>query len=80
MTMLTIERLIELKGVIKWNSVFLEAGLNPNTMRSAVHNRRELRRDEVAALVRVLSRYGVTVDSLTQPSLFAVNEFIETAN
>lgn len=68
--MLTIERIIELKGVIKWNAVFCEAGLNPNTMRSAVHTRRELRRSEVAALLRVLSRHGISLDAPAEPSLF----------
>lgn len=62
--MLTIERLIQLKGVIKWNAVFCEAGLNPNTMRSAVHHRRELRADEVTALLHVLERHGLV---LTRP-------------
>jgi hypothetical protein len=56
---LTIERLVELKGVIKWNAVFGEAGLNPNTMRSAVHHQRELRADEAKALVEVLRRHGL---------------------
>lgn len=59
--MLTIDRLIELKGVIKWNAVFGQAGLNPNTMRSAVHHRRELRLDEAEALIEVLKRYGVAL-------------------
>lgn len=63
--MLTIERLIELKGVIKWNAVFGEAGLNPNTMRSAVHHQRELRADEAHALVSVLERHGLV---LTKPT------------
>lgn len=66
--MLTIERLIELKGVIKWNAVFGEAGLNPNTMRSAVHHQRELRAEEAEALVGVLKKHGVrlTTDPATQ--------------
>lgn len=66
--MLTIERLVELKGVIKWNAVFGEAGLNPNTMRSAVHHQRELRADEAKALVEVLRRHGLMLDT---PSKFA---------
>ena len=70
-TMLTIDRLIKLKGIVKWNAVFCEAGLNPNTMRSAVHNRRELRRDEVAAILRVLRRYGISLDAPVEPTLFA---------
>jgi hypothetical protein len=69
--MLDINRLIQLKGVIKWNSVFNEAGLNPNTMRSAVHNRRELRRSEVVALMRVLREHGIILDPPVEPSLFA---------
>ncbi len=69
--MLSIDRVIELKGVIKWNAVFCEAGLNPNTMRSAVHNRRELRRDEAAALLRVLRQYGILLDGPTEPTLFS---------
>lgn len=72
--MLSIEKIIELKGVIKWNAVFCEAGLNPNTMRSAVHNRRELRRDEVAALMRVLSGHGISLEAPAEPSLFAEAE------
>lgn len=68
--MLTVERIIELKGVIKWNAVFCEAGLNPNTMRSAVHNRRELRRDEVAAILRVLRKHGINLDAPAEPTLF----------
>lgn len=59
--MLTIDRLIELKGVIKWNAVFGEAGLNPNTMRSAVHNQRQLRPDEAEALLEVLCNYGLSL-------------------
>jgi hypothetical protein len=58
---LTIDRLVKLKGVIKWNAVFGEAGLNPNTMRSAVHHHRELRAEEAVALVDVLSRYGLSL-------------------
>ncbi|GEM_PF-6368823 len=69
--MLSIDRVIELKGVIKWHAVFCEAGLNPNTMRSAVHNRRELRRDEAAALLRVLRKYGIHLDGPTEPTLFS---------
>ena len=72
--MLTINRLIELKGVIKWNAVFCEAGLNPNTMRSAIHNRRELRRDEVAVLLRVLRKYGVSLNGPAEPTLFTKAE------
>lgn len=68
--MLTTERIVELKGVIKWNAVFCEAGLNPNTMRSAVHNRRELRRDEAVALLRVLRTYGINLDAPDQLTLF----------
>jgi hypothetical protein len=66
--MLTISRLIELKGVIKWHAVFCEAGLNPNTMRSAVHNQRELRGEEVAALNRVLSEHGISLEPIGEPS------------
>ncbi len=76
--MLTIERLIELKGVIKWHAVFCEAGLNPNTMRSAVHHRRELRRDEAAALMRVLNAYGVRLDAPAEPMLFSDAELEST--
>ena len=72
--MLTIDRIIELKDIIKWNSVFCEAGLNPNTMRSAVHHRRELRREEAIALMRVLNRYGIRFHAPAEPSLFAVSE------
>jgi hypothetical protein len=60
---LSIDRLIELKGVIKWNAVFAAAGLNPNTMRSAVHHQRDLRGEEVAAILEVLSRYGLVLDA-----------------
>ena len=59
--MLSIDRLIKLKGVIKWNAVFAEAGLNPNTMRSAVHHQRELREEEASAIVEVLSRHGLAL-------------------
>lgn len=59
--MFTIDRLIELKGVIKWNAVFAEAGLNPNTMRSAVHHQRDLREEEASAILAVLSRYGLAL-------------------
>lgn len=76
--MLTIDRLIELKGVIKWNAVFCEAGLNPNTMRSAVHNRRELRRAEVVALMRVLSEHGISLNAPAEPTLFTETE-VESA-
>jgi hypothetical protein len=58
---LSIDRLIELKGVIKWNAVFSEAGLNPNTMRSAVHHQRELREEEASAILEVLKGYGLEV-------------------
>jgi len=56
---LSIDRLIRLKGVIKWNAVFAEAGLNPNTMRSAVHHHRELREEEASAITEVLARNGL---------------------
>ena len=59
--MLSIDRLIELKSVIKWNAVFAEAGLNPNTMRSAVHHQRELREEEISAILEVLRGYGLVV-------------------
>lgn len=72
--MLTIDRIIDLKSVIKWNAVFCEAGLNPNTMRSAMHNGRELRRDEVAALMHVLRDHGIRLDALPEPSLFPESE------
>lgn len=68
--MLSIERLIGLKTVIKWNAVFAEAGLNPNTMRSAIHNRRDLRKREVAALMRVLKQNGIVLEPLQEPTLF----------
>lgn len=61
--MLSIDRLIELKGVIKWNAVFEEAGLNPNTMRSAVHHQRELREAEASAILDVLRGYGLALAS-----------------
>lgn len=69
--MLTIDRLIELKGVIKWNAVFGEAGLNPNTMRSAVHHQRELRPDEAQALLAVLRNHGLDLgpSSESRPQL-----------
>ena len=59
--MLSIDRLIELKGVIKWNAVFAEAGLNPNTMRSAVHHQRQLREEEASAILEVLGRHGLAL-------------------
>ncbi len=68
--MITIDQIIALKGVIKWNAVFIEARLNPNTMRSAIHNKRELRREEAVALMRTLSKHGVILDSRIQTSLF----------
>lgn len=72
--MLTIDRIIDLKGLIKWNAVYCEAGLNPNTMRSAVHNRRELRRDEAAALMGVLRSHGIRLEALPEPTLFPETE------
>ena len=69
--MLSIERIVELKGVIKWHAVFCEADLNPNTMRSAIHNRRELRKSEATALLRVLRKYGVKLDGPVEPTLFS---------
>ena len=69
--MLTIDRLIALKDVIKWNQVFREAGLNSSTMRSAMHYRRELRGSEVLALTDALARRGLHVLDGQQYDLFA---------
>ena len=63
---LTIERVVALKDVIKWHHVFLEAGLNPSTMRSAMHTRRPLRDDEVSALSSALVRRGIHVCEQTE--------------
>lgn len=68
--MLTIERLKELKDMIKWHRVFCEAGLNPNTMRSAIHNGRELREEEAVAIQKTLSRRGVYIQLGDQGELF----------
>ena len=59
--MLTIDRIIELKDFIRWNVVFRAAGLNENTMRSAMHNRRELRPEESEALLRALNKEGIYI-------------------
>lgn len=68
--MLTLDRLKELKDVIKWHRVFCEAGLNPNTMRSAIHNGRELREEEAIAIEKTLSRRGIYVQFGDQGDLF----------
>ncbi len=77
--MLTIDRLIELKDVVKWNAVFSKAGLNPNTMRSAVHNRRELRRHEVAAILRVMREQGISLNAPAEPTFFSEIELQSVA-
>lgn len=64
--MLTIRRVIELKDVIRWSPVFRAAGLNENTMRSAIHHGRELRPEEAEAIMRVLLARGVVLDSVQQ--------------
>lgn len=67
--MLSIDRIIELKGVIKWSAVFAAAGLNPNTMRGAVHLQRELRVEEATAILTVLEAYGLTLAKEREPRL-----------
>ncbi len=69
--MLTIDRVIELKDLIKWHTVFCEAGLNSNTMRSAIRNRRELRKEEAAAIVKTLAHRGICFRFDDQKRLFA---------
>lgn len=64
--MLTIRRVIELKDVIRWSPVFRAAGLNENTMRSAIHHRRELRPDEAEAIAQVLQERGIYVHPVQQ--------------
>lgn len=57
--MLSQDRLSELKRIIKLSTVFEEAGLNANTMRSAMHSGRELTCSESDAIGRVLASYGL---------------------
>lgn len=71
--MLTIKHIIELKEIIKWHTVFCEAGLNSNTMRSAMHNERELRPEEVNAILNTLSQKGIVLIKQGQRELFAMD-------
>lgn len=64
--MLTIHRVIELKDVIRWSPVFRAAGLNENTMRSAMHHGRELRPEEAEAIAKVLRERGVCLYPVQQ--------------
>lgn len=64
--MLTIHRVIELKDVIRWSPVFRAAGLNENTMRSAMHHGRELRPAEAEAIAKVLRERGVCLHPVQQ--------------
>ena len=64
--MLTTRRLIELKEVIRWSAVFRAAGLNANTMRSAMHYGRELRPDEAEAIAQALQEQGVYLHPIQQ--------------
>ena len=56
-----MERIIELKEVIRWSPIFRAAGLNENTMRSAMHHRRELRPEEAEAIAEALEEKGIYV-------------------
>lgn len=69
--MLTIELVIALKDVVKWHTVFTEAGLNASTMRSAMYHRRPLRENEATALTEALARRGLLVTNTQQYDLFA---------
>ena len=64
--MLTIRRVIDLKDVVRWTPVFRAAGLNENTMRSAMHNKRELRPEEAEAIEQVLLERGVALHPIQQ--------------
>ena len=68
--MIDIVHLNKLSKFIKWNAVFKEAGLNANTMRSAMHHGRELRKEEVASILRVLRQNGIQISVSTQSNLF----------
>lgn len=72
--MLTIERILELKDVIKWNSVFCDAGLNANTMRSAMHHKRPLRPHEIHALIQALASKGIFLSESKQLTLFPTED------
>lgn len=64
--MLTIRRVIDLKDIVRWAPVFRAAGLNANTMRSAMHNKRELRLEEAKAIEQALLERGVAVHPVQQ--------------
>lgn len=64
--MLTIHRVIDLKDVVRWSPVFRAAGLNENTMRSAMHHKRELRPEEAHAIEQVLLERGVALHAIQQ--------------
>lgn len=68
-TMLTIDKVIALKDVVKWHTVFSEAGLNASTMRSAMHYRRPLRVEEAAALTEALAQRGIVLTQAQQQDL-----------
>lgn len=64
--MLSIRRIIELKDIIRWAPVFRAAGLNENTMRSAMHHGRELRSEEAEAIAQALLKRGVYFHPIQQ--------------
>ena len=64
--MLTMRHVIELKDVIRWSAVFRAAGLNENTMRSAMHHGRELRPGEAEAIAEALRKRGVYLHPVQQ--------------
>lgn len=69
--MLDRDKIQELAPFIKWKNVFDEAGLNPSTMRGAIRLGRELRKDEVAKILRVLSERGIQLKAEPEPELFS---------
>ena len=68
--MLSMSRLIQLRPFVKWNAVFKAAGLNPNTMRSAMWSRRRLTEEESEAILSLLEKHGIRISEKEQGELF----------